>query len=111
MLAIGGAGGRRIPNAMLQVLVHLLAEGRSLSDSVRAPRIHTEGDTNVFTAPGFAQSDLNYLRQIGYTIKPPQNSFISAVQLETGKDGRGKLTAVGDNFAERSVPIGKRVEK
>jgi gamma-glutamyltranspeptidase/glutathione hydrolase len=108
MLAIGGTGGRRIPNAILQVLLHFLAEGRSIDQSVQAPRVHTEGDLNLHFEPGYPQADIDFLQKIGYTIKQPFNSFVSAVQLDTGADGRPKLIAVGDQLAEQSVPPGMR---
>src|SRR3954453_15686165 len=43
VVALGGVGGRRIPNAVFQTLLQILANGRPLDDSVQAPRIHTEG--------------------------------------------------------------------
>jgi gamma-glutamyltranspeptidase/glutathione hydrolase len=111
MLAIGGTGGRRIPNAMLQVLLHFLGDGRSIDDSVQAPRIHTEGDTSLHIERGYSHADIDYLQKIGYTMKPPLNSFVSAVQLSVGSDGRPKLIAVGDQLAEQSVPPGMREER
>jgi gamma-glutamyltranspeptidase/glutathione hydrolase len=111
VLAIGGTGGRRIPNAILQVLLHSLAEGRSIDDSVQTPRVHTEGDTNLHFERGYPQADIDYMQKIGYTIKQPFNSFVSAVQLDTGADGRSKLIAVGDELAEKSVPPGMREER
>jgi gamma-glutamyltranspeptidase / glutathione hydrolase len=108
VLAIGGTGGRRIPNAIVQVLLRFLAEGQSIDDSVQAPRIHTEGDTTLRVEHGFPQSDLNYLKTIGYTIKPPMGSFVSAVQLNSSKDGQPRLIGVGDQLAEKSVPPGMR---
>jgi gamma-glutamyltranspeptidase/glutathione hydrolase len=110
ILAIGGTGGRRIPNAILQVLLHFLGEGRTIDDAVQAPRIHTEGNLDLRIEPGYAKTDVDYLKKIGYTIKAPLNSFVSAVQLEAGKDGSPRLTAVGDQLAERSVPPGMRDE-
>jgi gamma-glutamyltranspeptidase / glutathione hydrolase len=110
VLAIGGTGGRRIPNAILQVLLHFIGEGRSIDDSVQAPRIHTEGDLDLRVEPGYSKADIDYLQKIGYTLKPPLNSFVSAVQLEAGKDGQPRLVAVGDQLAERSVPPGMREE-
>ena len=40
-------GGRRIVNTVFDVLLARIAEGRSLADAVRAPRMHTQGDREV----------------------------------------------------------------
>jgi hypothetical protein len=93
------------------VLLHFLADGRPIDDSVQAPRIHTEGDTNLHFEKGYPQADIDYLQQIGYSIKQPFNSFVSAVERDTGADGRPKLVAVGDQLAEKSVPPGMRDER
>jgi gamma-glutamyltranspeptidase/glutathione hydrolase len=111
MLAVGGTGGRRIVNAMLQVLLHFIAEGRSIDDSVQAPRLHTEGGMWLRAERTYPQSDLDYLKKIGYEVRPPLNSFVSAVQLDAGSNGRPKLIGVGDRLAERSVPPGMREEQ
>lgn len=109
VMALGGTGGRRIPNAIFQVLLHVLAENRSIEDSVLAPRIHTEGGLALRVEHGWPQSDLNYLKEIGYQIDPPLGSYVSVVKLDT-KEGRRRLLAVGDHQAEQSVPPGMRDE-
>ncbi len=42
-LAVGGAGGRRIPNGLLEILAQFVAQKRTFHDSMTAPRLHTEG--------------------------------------------------------------------
>jgi gamma-glutamyltranspeptidase/glutathione hydrolase len=110
VMALGGTGGRRIPNAIFQVLLHALAEGRSLEESVTAPRLHTEGGMEVRVERGWPQTDVNFLKSIGYKFEPPMGSFVSAVQLDRSKDGRPQLLAVGDVQAEHSDPPGMRQE-
>ena len=43
ILAIGGRGGRRIPNSMLHFLTQSVVQGKSLNASMTSPRFHTEG--------------------------------------------------------------------
>jgi len=43
VLAVGGAGGRMIPNALLEVLTQFVVLGQPLAASIAAPRLHTEG--------------------------------------------------------------------
>jgi gamma-glutamyltranspeptidase/glutathione hydrolase len=110
VMALGGTGGRRIPNSIFQVLLHALAEGRPLEESVASPRLHTEGGMEVRVERGWPQADVNFLKSIGYTFEPPMGSFVSAVQLDADKDGGSSLLAVGDVQAEHSDPPGMREE-
>ncbi|MDE2792429.1 MAG: gamma-glutamyltransferase [Paracoccaceae bacterium] len=41
--AIGSGGSRRIPSAILQVIVNLVAHGMSLDAAIDAPRLHVSG--------------------------------------------------------------------
>jgi gamma-glutamyltranspeptidase/glutathione hydrolase len=110
VMALGGTGGRRIPNAIFQVLLHALAEGRSIEESVTAPRLHTEGGMEVRVERGWPQADVSFLKSIGYKFEPPMGSFVSVVALDSGNDGRPRLLAVGDIQAEHSDPPGMRDE-
>src|SRR5262249_11948180 len=42
ILALGGAGGRKIPNAVFEVLLQYVGRDASLEDAIAAPRLHTE---------------------------------------------------------------------
>jgi gamma-glutamyltranspeptidase/glutathione hydrolase len=110
VMALGGTGGRRISNAIFQVLLHALAEGRSIEESVTAPRLHTEGGMEVRVERGWPQADINFLKSIGYKFEPPMGSFVSVVALDAGNNGRPRLLAVGDIQAEHSDPPGMREE-
>jgi gamma-glutamyltranspeptidase/glutathione hydrolase len=88
MLAIGAVGGRRIPNAIFQVLMKLIDEGSSLEEAVTEPRLHTEGGMLVRAEAGRPESDINYLTQIGYTIGKPEICWVSGVQIDPTKQGQ-----------------------
>ncbi len=103
IVALGGVGGRRIPNGVFQTLLQLLANGRELNDAVQAPRIHTEGGLDLHIERGIPKADVEYMRQIGYTIKPPIGAFVSAVQFDVGKDGRPRILAAADNQPELTL--------
>ena len=103
VVALGGVGGRRIPNAVFQTLLQILANGRSLDDSVQAPRIHTEGGLDLHIERGIPKADVEYMRQIGYSIKPPIGAFVAAVQYNVGKDGRPTILAAADNQPELTL--------
>ena len=103
VVALGGVGGRRIPNAVFQTLLQFLAERRPLNDAVQAPRIHTEGGLDLHVERGIPKADVDYMRQIGYSIKPPIGAFVSAVQYNVGKDGRPTILAAADNQPELTM--------
>jgi gamma-glutamyltranspeptidase / glutathione hydrolase len=60
-LALGSGGSERIRSALTQVIAHLLDDGMSLRDAVRAPRIHWDGRT-VQVEPGFEPTAVTALR-------------------------------------------------
>jgi gamma-glutamyltranspeptidase/glutathione hydrolase len=103
VVALGGIGGRRIPNGVFQTLLRFLAEQRSLNDSVQAPRIHTEGGLDLHVERGIPNADVDYMRQIGYSIKLPIGAFVSAVQYSVGKDGQPTILAAADNQPELTL--------
>lgn len=84
VIAVGGRGGRKIPNTMLQFLSQSVLFGKSLDESMNAPRIHTEGTTAVEFEPKWIASDLEGLKKIGYNVKAASAATLSAVALEDG---------------------------
>ncbi|HEX5470858.1 MAG TPA: gamma-glutamyltransferase, partial [Lacipirellulaceae bacterium] len=107
ILAIGGVGSRRIPNAVFEVLLKLVADGSSLEAAATEPRIHTEGGLELYVEPGRPAAELDYLKQVGYKIKLPKPSFLSAVQIDPSDPTR---PAVGfcDYASEHTNPPGNR---
>src|SRR5207237_1044200 len=81
-LAIGAAGGRRIPNGVFQALMNVIVDGRALEDAVTEPRLHTEGGLAVHAERGRPEAEIQYLKQIGYAIKGPQQCYVAAVQID-----------------------------
>src|SRR5436853_3657830 len=47
VLALGGRGGRKIPNSVFEVLAQYVGRGTSPADALAAPRLHTEGALRV----------------------------------------------------------------
>ncbi len=83
-IAVGGRGGRKIPNTMLQFLAQSVVLGNSLEKSMNVPRIHTEGTKAVEFEPKWIASDLAGLKKIGYTVKTANAATLSAVAIEDG---------------------------
>ncbi len=78
-VAMGATGGRRIPNTLVDLLVQLVGRGWSLSRAAAAPRLHTEGDTTLQLAKGWSDADSDYLRRVGYTIKPGSGANLNGI--------------------------------
>jgi gamma-glutamyltranspeptidase/glutathione hydrolase len=79
MHAIGGRGGRKIPNAVAEVLLQLVARDKSLADAVRAPRLHTEGTLAVSFEHTWPAEQLGELKNRGYTVSTAASATVSAV--------------------------------
>jgi gamma-glutamyltranspeptidase len=47
VLALGARGGRKIPNAVFEVLTQFVALDRTMTEAVAAPRLHTEGNLDL----------------------------------------------------------------
>jgi gamma-glutamyltranspeptidase/glutathione hydrolase len=80
--ALGGHGGRKIPNAIFDVLTRYVGQGLSLGDAVAAPRLHTEGDTSVILEPAWPEADVEHLRNLGYTVARGASAGVEAVALD-----------------------------
>lgn len=85
VVAIGGRGGRRIPNAILEFLTQYVVSGRPFGESLAAPRLHTEGSKLVEHQPEWPTQSIDTLNNAGYTVKPGGSASLSGVALENGK--------------------------
>ena len=82
VLALGAAGGIKIPSAIVQVISRYIDQEKTLSDALSAPRVHPSAtiDGNnkrvvrlrafdaEMSGPGWANGDLNYWRSAGFEI-------------------------------------------
>ncbi len=85
VIAVGGRGGRKIPNSMLQFITQSVILGKSLEASMNAPRIHTEGDKSVEFEQAWVESETTTLKKIGYNVKTAATAAkLSAVAREDG---------------------------
>jgi len=76
--AIGGAGGRRIPNGIFSVLRTWLADKTSLDHAVAAPRMHTEGNLSLELTPNSAPADKATLEKPGYSVRTAGAAVLAA---------------------------------
>jgi gamma-glutamyltranspeptidase/glutathione hydrolase len=76
--ALGARGGRKIPNAVCEVLLQLVARERALADAVAAPRMHTEGQLNVSFERSWPADALAAMKDRGYTVSTAASATVSA---------------------------------
>jgi len=84
VLALGGTGGRRIPNTVFDVLVARLAERRRLEEAVAAPRVHTEGGTEVTMESAWPAVEGQRLKEVGYTVRSGPGAVLNAIERDPG---------------------------
>lgn len=92
VFAIGGRGGRKIPNALFEVLTHYVALGQPWEAALAAPRLHTEGNESVEFESKWPAAEVEALAKLGYKTKTAGNATMSAAAFnpETG-EGRAAL--------------------
>jgi gamma-glutamyltranspeptidase/glutathione hydrolase len=81
VMAVGGAGGRMIPNSILKVLTDFVALEKTMEESIAAPRLHNEGNMNVMVEHDWPASELEELKPLGYKISTGKQATISAVSF------------------------------
>jgi gamma-glutamyltranspeptidase/glutathione hydrolase len=89
VLALGATGGRKIPNTVFDVLAYRLGEGKSLTEAIKAPRVHTEGDLNLQLEASWPTAVKDRFKEAGYAVKAGTGAFASAIE----RDEKGTLTA------------------
>lgn len=87
VLALGGTGGRRIPNAILATLAAYVGRDASMQEAVAAARWHTEGDQTLSADARVAEGNITYMRQLGYDVQRGSVATIQAAD-RAGKASR-----------------------
>jgi gamma-glutamyltranspeptidase / glutathione hydrolase len=80
VLALGATGGRKIPNAVFDVLAHYVGRGSSLAEAVAAPRLNTQGGLEALAEPRWPADALAGLKKVGYAVKAGGAATVQAVE-------------------------------
>ena len=90
LLALGAAGGSRIPSSIVNVISKIIDYEMPLSEALYAPRVHPlEEGINLEVVDGtrWNEDDSSFFSQLGYTVEmrrlPGQFGRIHAVMLDT----------------------------
>ncbi len=81
VLAVGGRGGVKIPNAVFDVLTQYIVRGRTMEESIAAPRLHSIGTGDVMLESAWPATDRDYLRKIGFEVTAGPAAHASAVSF------------------------------
>jgi len=79
ILAIGGTGGRMIPNSIFSVLTHFVGLGASIEDAMAAPRLHTEGNLDLTLEREWPDADVDQVKALGYHVKVGRTANVHAI--------------------------------
>ncbi|MEW6304533.1 MAG: gamma-glutamyltransferase [Verrucomicrobiota bacterium] len=82
VLALGGAGGRKIPNALLDVLLAFVGDRLPLEQASEAPRLNTEGGLDLRIEKRWPAAEVEYLKDLGYKVTIGASARISAVSFD-----------------------------
>ena len=82
VLAIGGRGGRRIPNALCSALLPFIVDNQSISDSMDARRMHTEGGMRLTLDDVCSDDDVGYFKRLGYEVTRGHVAYLSGVSFD-----------------------------
>jgi gamma-glutamyltranspeptidase/glutathione hydrolase len=108
VLAVGATGGRRIPNALFQVLLSIIGQGRSLEEAVAMPRLHTEGGLNIHAEPGVPDADVKHLTEIGYKTQTSLSASVYAIEQDATRGSVSVALGVADHSATEGTTPGTR---
>jgi gamma-glutamyltranspeptidase/glutathione hydrolase len=87
--AVGGRGGRKIPNALFEVLAQYAGRGKSMADAIAGPRLHTEGAMRLEHEKAWPEADVARFKEAGYTVVPAPSAVVSAVWRDESGGYRG----------------------
>jgi gamma-glutamyltranspeptidase/glutathione hydrolase len=90
VLALGGWGGRRIVNAVFEVLLQSVLLGKDPAAALAAPRLHTEGGLEIGFEKTWSESDVKACRSIGYR---PYRSGQADIAMVSYDPAKGKSNA------------------
>jgi gamma-glutamyltranspeptidase/glutathione hydrolase len=78
-MALGARGGRKIPNAVFEVLAQHVGRAKPPKAALAAPRIHTEGGLKVELEKEWPETAVAQLQAVGYTVARVGSATVSAV--------------------------------
>jgi gamma-glutamyltranspeptidase / glutathione hydrolase len=108
-IAVGGAGGMRIPNSIFDLLTRYIFYGASLDSAIAAPRVQCTGTLAVAVEPLFPKATGQYLKDVGFKVQTWESSaIVSAASFNpTNSECQGVIrgpTALGFELNSATAP-------
>ncbi|MEZ5355500.1 MAG: gamma-glutamyltransferase [Bryobacteraceae bacterium] len=88
LLAIGATGGKKIPNAVFDVLTYTLVDRMSLQDAVKAPRVNTTGGLALALNNRWSDADAARMSALGFRVARSQGATIQAATADESASGQ-----------------------
>lgn len=95
VLALGGAGGTRIPNSIYEVLLGYVGLGTSMDAAMNSPRLDTQGSLTVGLEKKHPPADETFFKTIGYTTSRVTPAMVGAVEFQPATRSTHGMTAGG----------------
>jgi gamma-glutamyltranspeptidase/glutathione hydrolase len=105
-MVLGSGGSNRIRSAILQAVVHLIADEDWAEDAVAAARVHFEGGV-VQAEPGLSEEALRRLERLGYEVARwrTKDWFFGGVHAVARDIETGAIGGAGDPRRGGSVAL------
>lgn len=102
VLAVGAAGGTKIPNALYDFFTHYIGRNKTMEESLDAPRMNCIGAPNVILEKTWPKAEAEYLKKVGFKVTEGLGAIVCGARLDPKtKVAHGK-TRMGNPFQETS---------
>lgn len=95
VLALGGAGGTRIPNSIYEVLLSYVGLSDSMDAAMNSPRLDTQGSLTVGLEKKHPPADEAFFKTLGYTTSRVTPAMVGAVEYQPATRTTRGMTAGG----------------
>lgn len=103
VVAVGCAGGMRIPNCIFDFATEYILRGATMKQSVAAPRLQNTGTLYVAIEPHWPKDTAQYLKQIGFKVQTWETSAILSAVERDPKTGKCQAAVRGPAALEMNV--------
>ncbi len=100
-IAIGAAGGTKIPNALYEFFCNFLGERQGFFASIDAPRFTSTGTPDVRVEKEFPPEQRAYLQRIGFKVATGPGPFVSGVKYDPATHSMEGRNHIGDPFESK----------
>jgi gamma-glutamyltranspeptidase / glutathione hydrolase len=82
VLALGAAGGTRIPNSVYEVILNYVGLGTPMDIAMAAPRLDANGTLKVGLEKKDSAENEAFFQSLGYATSRVASAYVSAVSFD-----------------------------